>query len=368
MFVLTGVTNTLLGPLLPVLAEWWELDDARAGLLFTFQFTGSMAGSALCGIVIRAIGLRRTVLAGVLVMASGVGALGFGAVALGYAAVWWYGAGLGLTIPATNLLVAEAAPDSRAAALSLLNLSWGIGAISGPPALVLSRGLRDADVFLFALAGALLMTAAILAVRPAPIATAGAKPEQEHQTREIPPALRSRVAHFGAFLFVYVGTETSLSGWAAVYAQRVELLAAAMAIAAPSVFWGALLAGRGVAPLLLRRWSDSTLLTSGLLAATAGVAALLIAPSAVMLAVTLAAMGLGLSVVFPMSFAIFTRQMDRAAARAAAPVFVLAALGGATLPWLVGVASSRTGNIQAGLIVPLAGCVALLALNATRAR
>ena len=37
-FVLTGTVTTLLGPLLPVLATRWALEDASAGLLFTAQF------------------------------------------------------------------------------------------------------------------------------------------------------------------------------------------------------------------------------------------------------------------------------------------------------------------------------------------
>src|SRR5256885_14980523 len=43
-FVLTGVVNTMVGPLLPVLSARWALNDAHAGYLFTAQFSGSMLG------------------------------------------------------------------------------------------------------------------------------------------------------------------------------------------------------------------------------------------------------------------------------------------------------------------------------------
>lgn len=363
MFVLTGVTNTLLGPLLPVLVDWWALEDSGAGLLFTFQFVGSMAGAALASVVIRAAGLRRTLLLGVVIMGAGVAALGFREITFGHAAVWSYGVGLGLTIPATNLWVARHLPDSRAAALSLLNLSWGIGAIAGPPALVLSRRIRDADLFLFALAAGLLLAAGTIASMHEPAASRDA---DETGSAAVPAHLRGRVVAFGVFLFLYVGTETSVSGWAAIYAQRVELLAATMSVAAPSVFWGALLVGRALAPTMLRKWSDALLLTSGLLVATIAVIALLVARSGSVLAVALALSGLGLSVVFPVSFALFTKDLDRAAARAVGPVFVLAGLGGATLPPLVGLVSTLAESLRAGLLVPLAGCAALLLLNAAR--
>ena len=44
-FLLVGVVHTLLGPILPMLAARWRLDDAEAGSLFIAQFTGAMIGS-----------------------------------------------------------------------------------------------------------------------------------------------------------------------------------------------------------------------------------------------------------------------------------------------------------------------------------
>jgi fucose permease len=37
-------------------------------------------------------------------------------------------------------------------------------------------------------------------------------------------------------------------------------------------------------------------------------------------------------------------------------------LGGAVVPWAVGVVSTRFGSLQAGLLVPVASCVVMLAL------
>jgi fucose permease len=76
-FVLTVVVTTLLGPTLPVLVSWWGLDDGRAGLLFTAQFVGSMLGSALSSVGMTRVGFRATIVAGVALMAAGVGALGW---------------------------------------------------------------------------------------------------------------------------------------------------------------------------------------------------------------------------------------------------------------------------------------------------
>jgi fucose permease len=78
--------------------------------------------------------------------------------------------------------------------------------------------------------------------------------------------------------------------------------------------------------------------------------------------------GLGLSTVFPITVALFTRDFEKDSARLAGPVFALAGLGGATLPSLVGVLSAQAGSLKAGLVVPLVGCLIMLALQGWRTR
>ena len=343
-----------------MLVGWWGLGDPDAGLLFTLQFAGSIAGAALSSPIMGKLGRRPTLLAGIAIMATGVAALGAGTSAIGRIAVCWLGLGLGLTIPTANLLVAESSRDSRAAALSLLNFSWGIGAVAGPPAIALSRRIDDAHLFLYALGAALLVSAATLAAVPVP--PVDSSTDDAHQQLAGSVVWR-KVLRFGAFLFLYVGTETSVSGWMAVYAQRADLLSSAVAIALPSVFWGTLLAGRALGPWVLKHRSETAVLRAGLAAATVGVVGLLAAGSAVSLTATVIAAGFGFSLVFPVAFAIFTREMGTAAAAATGPAFVFAGLGGATLPWLVGLVSARTGSLAAGLVVPVAGCAVMLMMQ-----
>ena len=366
MFVLTGTVTTLLGPILPVLVAWWGLDDAEAGLLFTLQFAGSMSGSALSSVAMTRLGFRPTLVIGNGLMAAGVGGLGWGVQSVGSVSVFCYGVGLGLTIPATNLVVAETHPATRASALNLLNLAWGLGAVAGPPAVALFQRTNDVDLFLYLLAGALALTATVIGWT---VPAGSARRTPEGMGIAAPSRVpRAQVLLFGAMLFIYVGTETSLAGWLAVYARRIDLMSAAAASAAPAIFWTGLLLGRASAPLILRRVTEVRLLVCGLLVATASVLILLGArsPAALVTAVILG--GLGLSTIFPISVALFSRDLGEAASRSAGPVFVLAALGGATLPSLVGVVSSRTGSLTAGLVIPLVGCVSMLGLQSWRSQ
>ncbi len=363
-FVLTGTVTTLLGPTLPFFVRRWDLDDGRAGLLFAAQFVGSMVGSVLSSAGMTRVGFRRTILAGAVLMAAGVATLGVATYALGAAAIFCYGIGLGLLIPATNLFVARGEPANRASALSILNLAWGAGAVGGPPVVAMLRTDDAVSTFVYGLAVLLVLMLVPLArlsdTSPADDAESGAVPVGANAT--------VRLAHtflFGALLFLYVGTETSVAGWLALYTERLDVVSGSLPVAAPALFWTALLLGRGAAPAMLRRISETRLLAAGLLLATAGIAALLAAASVATLAVSIAVAGAGLSTIFPLTVALFTRDLDRAAARAAGTVFVLAGLGGAVLPPLVGAVSKMSGSLASGLAVPLFGCIAMLALSRT---
>jgi fucose permease len=368
-FVLTGIVTTLLGPLLPILVTWWTLDDARAGLLFSAQFSGSMFGSVLSSAGMTRIGFRQTMAAGAALMALGVGALGASDRVAGTAAIGAYGVGLGLIIPATNVYIARAYPAAAASALSLVNLAWGLGAVGAPAIVALVQRTNGVRAFLFGLAAALAIMAGSIARLREP-----ARPDEGVDRRDdpgrVPSATRYlvRALPFGVLLFLYVGTETSVAGWVALYARRLDLVRASLALATPSLFWAALLAGRALAPIVLRRVGEPAWLTASLVAATAGVALLAVSRSAAVLVAAVSLAGLGLAAGFPLIFALFTRELGRDAARAAGAVFVLASLGGAALPPLVGVVSEASGSLAAGLLVPLAGCLAIQAMRAWRAR
>lgn len=366
-FVLTGIVTTLLGPLLPVLVAWWSLDDARAGVLFSAQFAGAMLGSVLSGAGMTRAGFRQTMGAGATLMAVGVGVLGSADRAAGTAAIGVYGIGLGLIIPATNVFVARANPAAAASALSLLNLVWGLGAVAAPAIVALVQRVHGVRMFLLGLAGALAVMAGLIVRMREP---RGGGDEAANSAATSAGASRHlvRAVPFGVLLFLYVGTETSVAGWAALYARRLDVVRASLALATPSLFWAALLAGRASVPIVVRRVPEAALLRASLMVAAAGIAALAVSRSAAALAAAVSLGGLGLAACFPLIVAHFTRELGRDAPRAAGAVFALASLGGASLPPMVGVVSEASGHLAAGLTVPLFGTLAMLALRGWRLR
>jgi fucose permease len=140
VFAITGVLTALPGPWLPILARKWMLTDTQAGSVIAAQFLGNMIG---CFFSVRK--LRSSLLFGLTLMFLGT---------CGFVFLHWpnlrgcffcYGIGLGLSIPATNLIVATLHPARRAASLSLLNCVWGVGAISCPVLVLIAQRLGSIE-------------------------------------------------------------------------------------------------------------------------------------------------------------------------------------------------------------------------------
>lgn len=364
-FVPTGMVTVMLGPLLPLLAARWSLNDAQAGYLITAQFLGSLLGTFASGLLLPRLGFRSSVAVGQILMALGVAGLisaGFG---LGGAAIFCYGVGIGITIPAGNLMVAEIEPRRRSANLNLLNFSWSAGAIACPLALSLLQKMDGTKLFLRGIAGLLLVLTMILLLSPGELRRPARTPPASRGNLR---SLRTAAAiQIGILFFVYVGTENALGGWLASYAKRINDSPAGVWMLVSSYFYGALLLGRALAPVAARRLSDIAQACGGVVLGLAGSLVLLVSRSASAIAVCAFLAGLGLSTLYPIAISLLASTFGAEARSIGGCMFALSTLGGASLPWLVGFLSTELGSLRAGLLVPFVGCLVMLVIF-TRAR
>jgi FHS family glucose/mannose:H+ symporter-like MFS transporter len=355
MFFLTGAGTLLLGPMLPVLSPRWGLHDKESGLLLGMQFLGAFLGAMTLG-----PDLQKNLTLGCAAIV-----LGFGCVAvaaethsgfvLGLGAFTVAGFGLGRTITSINLIVGRRFSDRRASALSVLNLTWGIGALLGPVGADLTErryGIAGMFAF-FAGACAIVATASLICLRQSlNIATSMPRPHSAPAARE---RGEWRLTYFGAAFFLYGGFEGSLSGWLATLSTRMPGGTVRLGAAVTTCLWMGLALGRAAAALLLLRVSERVLMPAGL--ALSGILSLyLLGPigSGAVLAVLAGSIGLGFAPVFPSLCALLL--VPGASVRGSGTVMALSALGGAVFPWLVGDLSGKTGSLQHGLWVPVGLC------------
>lgn len=364
-FVLTGIVTTLLGPILPILSARWHLSDSRAGYLFTSQFAGSIIGVSLSSALLPRTGFKRTLALAYILMALGVGVLMSGSWLAGMGSVFSYGLGLGTSIPATNLFISDLNPTRRSAALNILNLAWGAGAVASPALTALALRIGNPQLLFSGLAAAaLIMAVACASVSAIEAPSAGEPPvvtgSSPWRSRYIPV--------LALMFFLYVGTENAVGGWAATYAKRLSLHPGGSWVLAPSFFWAALLLGRAIAPTVLRRVADLKWMVAGLMVAACGIATILAARTLPIIFLGFSIAGFGLAAVFPITIAALSHCFGTAAERVAGAMFALGGLGGAGLPWLVGFASERSGSLRLGFAVPLAGALLMAAIELSRFR
>ena len=352
-FVLTGIINTILGPLLPLLAAEWSLTDAQAGYLFTSLFVGSIAGVVVSSWMVPRVGSRLPLMLGLGMMAVGVGTLGSGTSIFGLVSALLMGIGLGLTVPTTNLLVSELNPQKRAAALNLVNLSWGVGAVASPSLVALAQQMNRTAPLQYGISAVLIVLAGSLRFFAFP---PPARAADRNRASGDDGVWSSRfVPILGALFFLYVGSETSVGGWIAAYAHRVMTGPGTTWAMMPSFFWAALLAGRAVAPAVLRHISEEKVARGGLTLAALGISLLLLSRNGREVAASVAIAGLGFSSVYPIVIASLSHKFGAMASRVGGLTFTLAGLGGASLPLLVGHLSTRYTSLRAGLVIQLLG-------------
>ncbi|MFN4202167.1 MAG: MFS transporter [Tabrizicola sp.] len=195
-FILMGAGQALFGPVLPVYVREFSLAEGEAGLFVALLWVGCFLGVGIMYVLGARIGPRHALAAmaaGTAVMAAGPG--------------WWltlaggalFGVGYGMATAVFNPRVMSAFGARGPSMLSLLNATFGVGAIAAPLAFV---GMGSDPAWTFG-----MVSLALLAI----LALAG---PAGRVTAAPPGEVRAFRPHWGilAFGMVAIGMEASLAG------------------------------------------------------------------------------------------------------------------------------------------------------------
>jgi fucose permease len=350
-FLLTGALTVLPGVLLPRVAAMDHLRDVQSGTLLLTQFAASA-----CGALFVRRHFAHTVVWGYLLISMGALVLPFVHGIFALPAIATFGLGLGMAMTSTSLLVGRLFPNSRAAALSLLNFCWSAGAVVCPLAVARMAGTFSLSLLCVPVA---LLSGVFVAV---PLLHKFASPHAEERKHRPQTGNRipAAIVQFAAIGFLYVGVEATVGGWISTYTVRVTLWKFAGGNLAAACFWGAVLLGRGFAPVLLRRIPEQKLHTLATFLASMGIVLLLAAHDPWMLMAGACCTGVALAPIFPLTISLFIGRGETAHA---GWVFAIAGFGGAVIPWLTGLVSTAAHSLRAGLLVALFAALAMLLLT-----
>jgi hypothetical protein len=340
-FVMMGAGQSLYGPALPAFSRLFDVTVAEAGVLVSAHWVGCFIGVGFMylkgGIV-----TPRHALAAMAVGAAGVAAL----------AGWWatiagaviFGMGYGMSTAVFNPRVLRAFGDKGPSMLSLLNATFGVGAIAAPLIFV---ALGSDPRWSFGLTAAL---AAAIWLLSGPASRAGAAPAG---------AVRAFKPHWGilAFGMVAIGMEACLIGLgptALIQAGLAEATAAELL----SAFFVVFLLARVVLIFVAHRVEPFVLYTGAMaVAAVCALGSALVSP-----AVFFVAMGAPAGLFFPGFYVTASGKMGEDL-RVPPTIIASGLVGGIGAPLIVAPLMVEMG--ERGFFWLLAGVTITLALAAT---
>ncbi len=348
--VLSGALTVLLGCILPRLSALDHLPDKDAGALLMVQF-----GCSACAALLVRRNFHQT-------LARGYGLISLAALALyllpkqfALLAIAIYGSGLGLVMTSNSMLVGRIFTERRGSALSVLNLCWSVGAALMP--------LLIAQVFDNFPVRSMVACLGLLSALFVSVPFMGSFRQFVEDDQRVPIPRESptgAIVYFGLLAFLYVGIESATGNWMSTYASRVVAWNYSRSVLATGCFWGALLLGRTLTPVVLFRLEEQKLYLISALGTAAGLFLLVAARSASFLLLGAAVSGISLAPIFPLTLSLFMAKAGQP--RNSGWVFAVAGFGGAVLPWIAGILSSSARSLRIGLLAPAAAALLIILL------
>jgi FHS family L-fucose permease-like MFS transporter len=379
LFFAFGFCTVLVDTLIPKLKGMFQLSYAEVMLTQFCFFLAYFIVSAPAGWLLTRIGYLRGVTLGLLVMAGGC-LLFTPAAMLGtypgfLLALFILASGVTTVQVAANPMTASLGDPSKShARLTLAQAFNSLATMVGPifgsalilrgnvalpdpatltaPALAALRRHEAQAVQLpfMGIAVALLALAALCWVlrRWAPVAAA-----QSGGGATLRLLKNRRLALGAVSIFAYVGAEVSIGSAIANYLMSGHVLGLKPQVAGSlvSVYWGLAMVGRFIGAAALRKLSPGKVLTgcavgAGCLAAASGLSTGMVA------AVTILAIGLFNSIMFPTIFTLAIEELGEETPQGSG-ILCQAIVGGAIVPLITGFAADRVG-LSLALFVPVA--------------
>lgn len=381
LFFVWGFSTVLVDTVIPKLKALFELSFAEVMLTQFSFFIAYFVVSVPAGNLIGRIGYMRGIVVGLVVMAAG-GLMFAPAAALGIypgflVALFVLASGITLLQVAANPLIAALGDPTRShSRLTLAQAFNSLGTTIGPwvgavlilkgmapgpdpatvtPAVLEAFRSREAHVLqvpFVAISAALLTMAAIFWVmrhwRGAPMSEASASGQSVLAFLRTHPRLALGVIS----IFTYVGAEVSIGSVMTNYLMQPATLGLAAVDAGKlvSFYWGGAMVGRFIGSGVLRMVSPGKVLAAGAVAAAtlASVSAL---STGLIAAVTVIAIGLCNSIMFPTIFSLAIEGLGANTSRGSG-LLCLAIVGGALVPLATGATADHVG-LSLALFVPV---------------
>ncbi|MFT8872843.1 MAG: MFS transporter [Sporolactobacillus sp.] len=370
LYFLGGLTSIVVGSVLPELLHFYRLSYTIGGQMIFIGALGFMTGVIMTSWLNRRMSAQLLLAAAALTMAGAQALLGllppFGLFeallflnSIGSAMI-----GIVVATQFINVFIGR-----QAVAMSYLEVSFGLGAFLMPffAGLLIASGLWR---FVFVPTAMLGFILSVIWMRMKPAeaqpATNEGKAGDASRAEKIavlsPRMKRIALGLFALIIFAYGGLEGSLNNYTSSFFIHYLGAAAWLASAGVGTFWGAMVIGRALTGLVIRKITYGRYLLSNICAAILALVAFIVLKNVWAGFVFMVLLGLALSGVYSITlvYANFTIPNN---AHIVTPVISgLSGLGSAVFPALTGLLIDRTGPGPTLWYIVLIACIYLLTL------
>ncbi len=358
---LFGLTLITLGSILPDLKLQYANDGLSAATLASLLPIGIMLGSLVFGPVVDRYGYKMLLSVSVLISALALLGIAFSSsVPVLYVCIFFIGFGGGIINGGTSALVADISEENKGAKLSLLGVSFGIGALGMPLLLGILSKHYDYTTVLAAVGFFMLLPVAyfFFLLFPPPKQALGFPLKEGLALLKQPVLLLT-----GFFLCFQSGSESLINNWATSYLQQELQVSSEKALYALSFSLVGLTVARLLLGALLRKISSVVVLAVSLLLVIAGNLLLYYNQTYNAAFAALLIIGAGLAGGFPIILGYVGQLYAQLSGTAFSIALVIALLGNTLINYCFGLIADKygIGNLPLAMLVTMT-CMLLLLL------
>lgn len=355
-----GIVMAILGAILPSLFSRIQFDKSQAGNLFFYMNLAMLAMSVFFGPIVDRFGykvflaLSSLLVALSLVLFNAASTYSFlilAAVLLGFG-----GGGLN---GGSNALTSDLYPERRSAALNLLGIFFGFGALAIPFLIGTLLGTIGLST--------ILIIAAFLSLIPFVLFLALSFPKAK-QAQGFPLRQAAKVVGHpllwlcGFLLFFESGNEFTVGGWTSTYLNEYFHLTPKVASFVLAGYWGAIMIGRLIVTRLVRAVKNEALVLGSAILALIAAIIMASSPSGALAGFGAVLIGLGFAAVYPTTLAIVGEAFPALSGTAFSVIFVIGLAGGMIAPWLTGKVAMAS-SLRQGFFIPVVCCAMIVLIQ-----
>lgn len=357
--LLFGICMITLGSVAADIREKLQLDELSAGTLFSILPLGILLGSLFFGPIVDKYGYKLLLSVCCVLMFIGFEGIAFSpSVALLKVCVFLFGIGGGAVNGSANALVADISDKGKGANLSLLGVSYGVGAIGMPLLLGMLNVRYSFDLILSSVGIITLATGFILLLIKFP-------PPKQKQGFPLKQGIKlindNVLLFFAFFLFFQSGFEAIINNWTTTYLAEKGTFSQNDALFGLSSLVAGMIIMRSLNGTILRSVPAKKLLFSSFVMILLGLAILRTGNSFGLSLVGLVLLGAGLASGFPVMLGFVGDRYPEISGTAFSLVLFIALLGNILVNYGMGIVAQNFG-VQHLITFALAETVIMIVL------